>query len=147
MCIVRIFYGYKIFFKDAYYVPNYYWLYPSVDIFIAKLMKNDKVGFKCKGAQQRWSNCQYNIKKMYPLKRYKFGSFDLMGVSADNIDEYLSGSYGESWATHGYQQYDHLNEKFLKQIKVQLTDDAKKPAQPINIDEITIDKMNEFSNK
>lgn len=124
-----VWFGYKIYFNDAKSIAGFEWLYPAIDIFLVKAV-NNKLVYSSPKAQQLWSNCYHDLETLYPLKRYKFGSIELLGAS--NSTNYLNRCYGGDWATFAYQQFDHQNEKEIKnKIKIKLTPDELQPAQPI----------------
>jgi len=121
-------FGYKIYFNDAASIKGYDWLYPAIDIFLVKTV-NNKLIYSSPKAQQMWSNCYHDLETLYPLKRYKFGSFTLLGAS--DSTNYLNRCYGSDWKTHAYQIFDHGNEKAIKnKVKIKLTPDELQPAHP-----------------
>jgi lipopolysaccharide cholinephosphotransferase len=129
--LMPIWFGYKIFFKNGKSITGYKWLYPFVDIFIME-NKNGKVSYSYPAAQIAFGKSYFEIATMYPLERYKFGSFELTGVSRNAVNKYFDISFGEDWLTHAYEMYDHENEKSIKRVKRLLNDNEKQPAQPID---------------
>lgn len=136
LVIVPTWFGFKIFPKYGKKIIGYRWLYPSIDIFVMKenpaKIINPMIMFKYKKAQRLFAKCRFNQNLMYPLKRYKFGSFELMGVNERNISPYFDKCYGNDWMDYAYEQYDHETEKAKKKIKLRLTQDEKNPALPID---------------
>lgn len=136
LMIVPTWFGFKIFSKNGKRIPGYDWLYPSVDIFVMKenpaKMINPMIMFKYKKAQKAFGHCRFNKNLMYPLQRYKFGSFELTGVNHRNLMPYFNKCYGDDWMDYAYEQYDHENEKAKKKIKLKLTQKEKYPASPLD---------------
>ncbi len=136
LVIVPTWFGFKIFSKNGKHISGYKWLYPSIDIFVMKENPaktiNPTIIFKYKKAQKTFGHCGFNQNLMYPLKRYKFGSFELTGVNERNIVPYFDNCYGNDWMDYAYEQYDHENEKTKKKIKLRLTKKEKNPALPLD---------------
>lgn len=132
MIIMPTWFGYKIFFSYGRSIKGFEWLYPAIDIFIME-DKNGKVVYSYPKAQKVFGKCYFETASMYPLERYRFGSFELTGVSRKAFKKYFDTCYGSDWSTHAYEMYDHENEKSIKHVKVLLNDDEKRPAQPILI--------------
>ena len=130
LTLMPVWFGYKVFFKNGQTIPGYSWKYPAIDIFVMKEHPGINTRYKYDKAQKAFGHCHYVKRKMYPLQRYKFGSFTVNGAMREGADDYLNKCYGEDWMDYAYQQYDHENEKSMKKIKVKLTDKA--PAQPIH---------------
>ena len=145
LMIMRTWFGFKIFPAHGKQIPGYQWLYPAIDIFVMKKKKSSPhvdslIAYKHKRAQNAFGRCRFDHNLMYPLKRYQFGSFGLMGVNQRNIIPYFEKCYGRDWADHAYEQYDHENEKMKKRIKFKLTHDEKNPALPIDPVETYVDE-------
>ena len=108
-------------------------MYPAIDIFPVKLTAENKLEFSYPKAQRVFGKCSFEYSKLYPLKRYSFGSFTLSGASEEAVQPYLDRCYGNDWRTHAYQTFDHENEKMIKnKVKIVLTPDEKEPAKPIH---------------
>jgi len=118
-------FGYKIYPTDGYSIPKYPWKYPAIDIFV--MTKNEDIL-----VEKFDKNFHYKIDELYPFEKYKFGNNYVYGPSKLHAHKYLNRLYGNDWNTYGYAQYDHKNETRRKRIKVLLTDDEKKPAEPFN---------------
>ena len=131
LSLMPTWFGYKIFYNDSQDIPGYKWKYPAVDIFVMKKNPAGHIIFKYKKAEKAFNGCKFDKDIMYPLQKYKFGSFELTGVNAENINTYFDKCYGNDWNDYAYEQYDHENEKRKKKVKVKLTKDEKKPAQPV----------------
>ena len=136
LLITPTWFGFKIFSTTGKQIPGYKWLYPAIDIFVMKENPsktiNPMIVFKHKKAQKIFGRCRFNQNLMYPLKRYKFGSFELVGVNERNIIPYFDKCYGGDWMDYAYEQYDHENEKAKKKVKLKLTHTEKNPAHPID---------------
>ncbi|VBB18975.1 hypothetical protein YASMINEVIRUS_1507 [Yasminevirus sp. GU-2018] len=132
-------FGYKLFFKNASPIKGYRWLYPAIDIFPVKLNTDNELEFSYPKAQRAFGKCRFDYSKLYPLKRYAFGSFTLNGPSEEAIKPYFDRCYGDDWSTHAYQTFDHENEKMIKnKVKIVLTPDDKEPAKPIHFNKPVI---------
>jgi lipopolysaccharide cholinephosphotransferase len=131
--LMNTWFGYKIFFKTGAPIKGYKWLYPAIDIFTMK-HDNGKVVFSEAKAQSYFGHCTFDYNLMYPLQRYKFGSFELNGVARDEAHNYLDRCYRSDWPDYAYQMYDHSKEQKIEKVKVKLTDDDLKPAYPIEFD-------------
>ncbi len=129
--LMPVWFGFKIFFEDSQPISGFEWKYPFIDIFVVKEDNNKNIVFKYESAQKIFGNCNFSKNSIYPLQRYKFGSFKLSGVNKNNVDNYLNKCYGKDWRDFAYEQYDHENEKSRKRIKFKLTQEDKKAAQPI----------------
>lgn len=130
--MIPTWWGYKIFAKDGSPVKGYDWKYPSLDIFMMEIIKNqndeDIIQFKYPKAKEHFGRCYYHYKDLYPLKDYQFGSFTLKGPNLTK--KYLDNCYDPDWYDVAYMQYDHENEKHYKKIKIKLSDDDRVPARP-----------------
>lgn len=126
-------FGYKLYFNDAKSIKGYDWKYPAIDLFPVTTI-NGKMVYSYPKAQKTFSKCYHDIQTLYPLKRYKFGPIKLWGAAEISANAYLSRCYGSDWATHGYQTFDHENEKEIKnKTKIVLSEDELKPALPIDL--------------
>lgn len=123
-------FGYKIFFEDGKPIKGFDWLYPAVDLFPMKV-EDGKVVYSYPRAQKAFGHCYFEVDDMYPLQRYRFGSFYVTGVTKDYVKKYLDRCYGNDWKDYAYQMFDHENEKPIKKVKVKLTQKEKLPAMPI----------------
>lgn len=134
--LMNTWFGYKIFFKTGTIIKGYKWRYPAIDIFPVKY-DNDRTVYSYPRAQKYYGHrCYYNVDNMYPFEKYKFGSFELPGVSSHEAENYLDRCYKEDWPNYAYQMFDHENEKShnKSKIKVRLTSEERIPAMPIEFD-------------
>jgi lipopolysaccharide cholinephosphotransferase len=107
--------------------------YPNIDLFISK-QYGDKICYNSKKHPEfpeDWQICHFNKKDLFPLKRLKFGSYEVNGPNNPNV--YLDLIYGKDWKTHAYQQFNHKNEKRIEKKKVRLLTKDKRPALPIQV--------------
>lgn len=123
-------FGYKIFYTYGKSIKGYKWKYPAIDIFIME-EKNGRIVYSYPKAQNAFGKCYFESETMYPLEKYRFGSFELSGVAKGAVKKYFDTCYGSDWSTHAYQMFDHENEKAIEHEKVLLSEDEKRPAQPI----------------
>ena len=117
--------------KQTYYE----YTYPNIDVFVTE--KNQNIikynSMNHPEFPEDWKICYFNTDDLFPLKRYKFGSFEVNG--AKNPKPYLDLLYGNDWSTHAYQQFNHKKEKRIEKKKVKLKTKDKKPAYPIEVEE------------
>ena len=72
--------------------------------------------------------CVFKKKDLYPLKKYKFGEYKVLGPN--NPKGYLDGCYGKDWNEVKYQEWDHQKEEEKFKQKVPLNKRDRQPAQP-----------------
>jgi lipopolysaccharide cholinephosphotransferase len=139
--ITKIWFGYKLFFKNGKKIKmkvfDARWTFPFLDIFIVKDKINNKGKYEYTdtSTQNEYEKC--NIKKvdLYPLKKYKFGNYQVYGPN--KYREYLKKCYGLDWNSVAYIGYDHENERNrpidVQKQKIFLRKKCDYgPAQPIN---------------
>ena len=120
-------------YKKSTEQQYYDYTYPNIDLFVSKHHQN-KVFYNSRDYcefPQDWQKCEFNTTDLFPLKRYKFGAFEVNGANNPNV--YLDLIYGNDWFTHGYQQYSHKIEKKIVKKKVKLNEHDRKPATPITL--------------
>ena len=105
--------------KDIEENETFNYKYPFIDIFFVNKEKN-QYQFSNDKVKRTWPNYYHNEMDLFPLKKYKFNNFELMGPN--NPIPYLDRSYGKDWKTTGYRQYDHENQKMLDKKKFNLDD-------------------------
>jgi lipopolysaccharide cholinephosphotransferase len=129
--------GYKIFHLNGseikYYNRNWFWSkdskdieesenfnykYPFIDICIVDKVGESKYHYTNLKVRKVWSDYYQDIKDLFPLKRYRFNNFTLLGPN--NPKPFLDRAYGNDWKTKGYRQYDHENQQMLDKIKFNL---------------------------
>lgn len=96
---------------------NFPYKFPFVDIFVFK-KENDKYIGVSDLVRATWPNGYYNLEEVFPLKRYKFNNFTLMGPN--NPIPYLDRLYGKDWNTIVKKWYDHANEKTISMKPIEL---------------------------
>jgi len=128
-------FGYKMFPKD----PVFYYeciKFPFLDIFIAEKRKDGKIYYKYMNRYNRkmgWAGLKrekkeffINENELFPIKKYTFGRIKVHGPNKPRI--MLKCFFGEIWNKFAYK-YNHMNGK-KNTIKVKLTPELRKPAQP-----------------
>jgi phosphorylcholine metabolism protein LicD len=126
---------YKVFPKKGIKHPTEKAKFPFIDIFVRKHV--DGKFFYLDNHQKitaiwgkRVNKPLYiTEKELFPLQEYEFGSFTILGPH--NPLPYLNAAFGNDWNRIAYRQYDHAVGKPIKKIKVKLTDEDRKPAQPL----------------
>lgn len=132
MVLVKTWFGYKLFFKDAKKIKGYEWSYPSIDIFpVMQRVNSTKLKYSFPKGEKTFGSCNNDLLELYPLTRYKFGSFNLVGPCKKGIESYFKTCYGDDWNTHAYMTFDHENEKLIDKVKIKLLDSERCPAEPI----------------
>jgi|UniRef100_A0A6C0JSC6 lipopolysaccharide cholinephosphotransferase len=120
---------YKIYSVDGTSRKNMEVKFPFLDIFITE-NTNDKVSIEIASKNMKHLHKCYFLKdELYPLKKYKFGKFEVNGPN--NPYMYLNRCYGDDWNEVKYQEYDHKNEKKIEKIKTNLTEEDRKPGMPM----------------
>jgi lipopolysaccharide cholinephosphotransferase len=126
--LVKTWWGYKIYQNDGTKMDKF----PSLDIFIVTKIKNenneDIIQYKYPKAYKYFGKCWSYYKDIFPLKKYKFGSFEIYGPN--NPYTFLKSCYGNDWYDVAYMQWDHKHDKPYDQIKIYLTDVDRYPAFP-----------------
>ena len=127
--VVSTFFGYKIFYTIRKKITGCNYSFPFIDIFI---YKNIKGFFKpaYKEVRDIWPKDMFRLPM--ELERHKFGRFWMWGPKMDITEEYLATGYGNDYMDVAYRQYDHAKEEEVESVKVKLTDEMRKPAQPID---------------
>ena len=125
--LVKHWLGYKICYKNRKNIDDFDYSYPFLDITSYSFDKNKIIPSR-KIVRDTWPKSYYLKKELYPLKKYKFGSFHIIGP---NIHlGFFNRMYGKDWNIVAYRQYDHKNEEIIKSIKVKLTSSMRKSSKP-----------------
>lgn len=130
--IVKTWFGYKIFNKNAKLVKGYDYAFPNCDIFVYK-QKGKYYLPNNKKTRETWPNDKYLLSDIKNLKKYKFGLFKMYGPSTYN--EIFNNSYGKDWNKVAYREYDHSKEEEVEEsqrVKVKLTEKDRTPAKPFD---------------
>ena len=96
--------------------------YPYMDIFFTKIVKDKVVYLK-----NRWNNCFYFKKDLFPLKKYNFYNFKVDGPNKPKL--YLYNCYKKNWNDIGIISYNHKLEKLIKPVKFKLSNKTRKYAK------------------
>jgi phosphorylcholine metabolism protein LicD len=142
--ITKTWWGYKIFPKDGKTVVSeknkdilYDWKFPGLDIFVVTVQENDsghqvlryKYTSKYPEVRELFDRCWSYYKDIFPLKKYKFGSFEINGPN--NPYTYLNACYGNDWFNVAFMQYNHESETPYKDtVKVYLNNNDRVAARP-----------------
>ena len=120
---------YKIYSVSGTLRKNMEVKFPFLDIFITE-NTNDKVSVEIANkTMQHLQKCYFLNDEIYPLKKYKFGKFEVNGPNNPHL--FLNRCYGDDWNEVKYQEYNHKEEKRVEKIKTKLTEEDRKPAMPI----------------
>lgn len=103
--------------KDIEDAERFDYRFPFLDIMLIEKI-NDKYHYSNEKVRRIWPNYYHETKDVFPLKKYKFNEFELMGPN--NPIPYLNRSYGNDWYNTAYRQYDHENQKILDKTKFTL---------------------------
>lgn len=128
--ISKVWLGYKIFYTKNELIQDENYSFPFIDVFVFKKDRNKYI-FKSKQARDTWPKEYFKSNELFPLKKYKFGLFEVYGPN--NYNDTLSRYYGNDWNKVAYRMYDHKKEEEVEQVKVKLTKDDRIPAQSIKI--------------
>lgn len=128
--IIKVWFGYKIFFNKNKLLKDKNYSYPFIDVFVFKKYRNKYI-FKSKKVRDTWPKEQYKDNELFPLKTYNFGLFKVLGPN--NYKDTLPRIYGNDWNKFAYRMYDHKNEEEVERVKVKLTNEDRMPAKPIKI--------------
>jgi len=120
--------GYKIYKINGRSIQNYKWKYPFLDIFISKIEDN-RTKLVLSAKDNNWDNCHFLKDELYPLKKYKFGEFEVTGPN--DPYGYLSKCYGKDWNSVKYQEWNHKDEKRIEKVKSVITESDRKPGIPM----------------
>jgi lipopolysaccharide cholinephosphotransferase len=123
-------FGYKIFYLSRKHIKGFNYSFPFIDIFLYKKM-GSKFKPALKDARDIWPAEWFKPDELFPLKKYKFGNFELNGPN--KYDEYFNRLYGKDWNDVAYRQYNHAKEEEVTKVKVKLTEKDRVPAQPTYI--------------
>lgn len=94
-----------------------YYKFPFIDVFLVE-HKDNKYQFADENVRKMWPNYYHDENDLFPLKNYKFDTFELCGPKEPIT--YLNRAYGDDWQTKGYKQYDHENQQKLDKTKFNL---------------------------
>jgi lipopolysaccharide cholinephosphotransferase len=132
--MVEMFFGYKICYKNIPTQYGFEYSFPNIDIFIYKERKNRSgqiyYNLERNEARSIWKKEVYNKDELFPLRLYDFGSYEIMGPNS-HVDFFVR-YFGPDWNVIGYREYDHQKEEEVEKVKVRLTREMKKPAEPID---------------
>lgn len=129
--ISKVFFGYKIFYANRALMEDVNYSFPFMDVFPCKIDKITKeIRPSLKRARDTFPKEMFYENELFPIRAYKFGDFSVMGPNDAN--DYFVRYYGEDWNDIAYREYDHKLSAFVTPIKVILTDEMRKPAQPTN---------------
>lgn len=125
--IVKVWFGYKIFYTRMKKVPGEIYAFPNLDIFVYK-RDGDKYIQALKQARDTWPKEWYPCKTIDSLKKYRFGDMVVTGPS--DHQKYFDRMYGKDWNEIAYRQYDHSKEETVESIRVKLRKRDRVPAGP-----------------
>lgn len=120
--------GYKIYKINGRSIQNYKWKYPFLDIFISKIEDN-RTKLVLSTKDNNWDNCHFLKDELYPLKKYKFGEFEVTGPN--DPYGYLNKCYGKDWNSVKYQEWNHKDEKRIEKVKSVITESDRRPGTPM----------------
>jgi lipopolysaccharide cholinephosphotransferase len=129
LSMVKIYFGYKIFYSNSKLVEGYDYAFPAVDIFVFKKEKNHYI-LNYKAARDIWPEERFLLPYIDTLKKYPFGMYKMYGPS--DYKEYFGRYFGGTWNKIAYRQYDHATETEITKVKVKLTDRDRVPAEPFD---------------
>jgi len=130
---------YKIYFVDgqkieiidkhrkAYQYQDYFeWTYPSIDIFVMQLDKENMVSHVSVKAKSIWAGEYFHAYELIPP--FTLLPFGPMYIPVPrNTHGILNRMYGQDWNEITYCDYDHQKEDSIQKIKVALVDRSSVP--------------------
>ena len=129
--ILKCWLGFKIYKTNGKPIKGEDYKFPFIDVFTNKNLPNGTYGSSKKQVRDTWEYEYFYRDEVYPLIEYTFGDFTVLGPNKP--EEYFNRLYGKDWNEIGYVEYDHENETFVEKVKVKLTKDMRKPAQPTKV--------------
>lgn len=132
--LVKVWIGYKIFYKKMKHIDGYNYAFPNIDIFTAKYNdRKHKYAYAEDEVNRTWPKDVFPPEELFPLVHYKFGKMYIPGPHEHK--PYFDRLYGKDWNRVAYREYDHeINEK-VEKVKVKLTAADRVPAKPTTIKE------------
>lgn len=131
--ICEVWFGYKIYFTGRKKVKAegeaQCYSFPYIDVFIYRKFPDGIYHLSRKAGRDKWPNEVWYKKDLFPLKKYKFGSYEVYGPNT--YRRHFNNYYGKDWNKIAYREYDHKEEVSLKKVKVKLTKKMREPAKPI----------------
>lgn len=128
--ITKVWFGYKIFYSNRKMIEGFDYSFPFIDIFPFREI-DGKIKPSYKKVRDTWPKESWDMDELFPLKKYKFGQTVVLGPNKPL--DYLDRMYGKSWNKIAYREYDHEVEEEVKKVKVRLTPEMRKPAQPTSV--------------
>lgn len=121
--------GYKIFITKRKNIKGFDYSFPNCDIFLYKQNKEtERYELYPSSVREMWPKDYFLKEELAPLKLYNFGSFEIYGPN--KTDRYLKKLYGADYMEVTYVEYEHEKEEQLEKVKVKLTKQMLKPAEP-----------------
>jgi phosphorylcholine metabolism protein LicD len=128
--ITKVWFGYKIFYSNRRKIEGFDYSFPFIDIFPFREI-DGKIKPSYKKVRDTWPKESWDMDELFPLKKYKFGQTVVLGPNKPL--DYLDRMYGRDWNKIAYREYDHEVEEEVKKVKVRLTPEMRKPAQPTSV--------------
>lgn len=128
--ITKVWFGYKIFYSNRRKIEGFDYSFPFIDIFPFREI-DGKIKPSYKKVRDTWPKESWDMDELFPLKKYKFGQTVVLGPNKPL--DYLDRMYQKSWNKIAYVEYDHEVEEEVKKVKVKLTPEMRKPAQPTSV--------------
>lgn len=126
---VKTWFGYKIFYTNRKKLKDFNYSFPSIDVLLYKKL-DGQFKLALKEAREIWPKERWNEEKLFPVKSYKFGAFNISGPA--DYKTYFDQYYGKDWNEIAYREYDHEKEESVESVKVILTKKMREPAKPID---------------
>lgn len=124
---VKVWFGYKIYATKGKKIEGFDYAFPFVDVLTYREI-NGKYQLSLKEARDVWPKEVWKKTDLLPLKEYDFGNFVISGPN--NYTSYFNKYYGSDWNEIAYREYDHELEESVEKVKVNLTREMRKPAEP-----------------
>jgi len=127
--------GFKIYYLNREPMDGVIWSFPNMDVFVMEYMKvrgGTRITYSSGEVRGVWPRAYYEVKDLFPLRKYKFGSFWVWG--AYDYRTYFKNQYGKTWNSVAYREYDHEHEESVDDsIKMRLRESDRQPAKPTKV--------------
>ena len=107
---------------------NIKYTFPFIDISIVEETNNEIIYYN-NTVKKIWNKCKHNKNHLFPLKKYRFGLIFLYGPN--DPTNYLNRCYGKEWRLIKKENYDHLNQRFIKKTALKMNKNDYLPALPL----------------
>lgn len=101
-----------------------------IDVFYGKLtLQNNKIAFDHTSLLSiyEWPNEYFYIQDLFPLRKYKFGAYEVYGPN--KYQEFMERNFSKKWNTEAVISHSHTK-KLVKKIYFTMKPEDYEPAKP-----------------